>query len=161
MSDYIPLSVPSLKGKELQYTKDCIDTEWVSSAGKYVDAFEQKISEYTGAKHAVACVNGTSALQVSLRLMGVAPGDEVIVPTLTFIAPINAVAYNGAKPVFMDADKYYNIDAEKTIEFIKNETEFKNGNTINKTMSITSITFSPISIRYHLSNHNHFRNNFF
>jgi perosamine synthetase len=128
----IPLSVPSLKGNEWQYVKECIDTEWVSSAGKYVDLFEQNIAEYTGSKYAVACVNGTAALQVSLRLAGVIPGDEVIVPTLTFIAPINAVAYNNATPVFMDTDKYYNIDAEKTIEFIKNETIFKNGFTYNK-----------------------------
>ena len=100
----IPLSVPNINGNELNYIKECLDTEWVSSAGKYVDLFEQKIAEYTDAKYAVACVNGTSALQVSLRLAGVRPGNEVIVPTLTFIAPVNAVAYNGASPVFMDVD---------------------------------------------------------
>ena len=122
MAIMIPLSVPSLQGNEWQYVKECLDTGWVSSAGKYVEIFEQKIADYTGTKYAVSCVNGTSALQVALRLAGVGPGDEVIVPTLTFIAPINAVAYNAAKPVFMDADKYYNIDAEKTAEFIKNET---------------------------------------
>ena len=71
MPDYsIPLSVPSLQGNEWQYVKECIDTEWVSSAGKYVDLFEEKIAEYTGSKFAVACVNGTSALQVSLKLAG-------------------------------------------------------------------------------------------
>jgi len=128
----IPLSVPSLNGNEMKYVKECIDTEWVSSAGKYVDLFEQKIAEYTGSKYAVACVNGTAAIQVSLRLAGVSPGDEVIVPTLTFIASINAVAYINATPIFMDADKYYNIDVVKTIEFIKNETIFKNGFTYNK-----------------------------
>jgi len=127
MGNYILLSAPSLSGNEWQYIKECLDTEWVSSAGKYVDLFEEKIAKYTGVKHAVACVNGTSALQVSLRLVGVKPGDEVIVPTLTFIAPINAVAYNGAEPVFMDADQYYNIDSEKTIQFIKEETFFKDG----------------------------------
>ena len=67
----ISLSVPQLKGNELKYVKECIDTEWVSSAGKYVNLFEEKIAEYTGVKYAVACVNGTSALQVSLRLAGV------------------------------------------------------------------------------------------
>jgi len=128
----IPLSVPSLKGKEWEYVKECIDTEWVSSAGKYVGEFEKKISEYTDAKYAVACVNGTSALQVSLRLAGVQPGDEVIVSTLTFIAPVNAIAYNGASPVFMDVDVYYNIDIKKTIGFIINETEYKDGFTCNK-----------------------------
>jgi perosamine synthetase len=128
----IPLSLPSIKGNELKYIKECLYTEWVSSAGEYVVLFEQKIADYTDSKHAVACINGTSALQVSLRLAGVSPGDEVIVPTLTFIAPINAVAYNGAKPVFMDVDDYYNIDVEKTADFIINETEFKDGHTINK-----------------------------
>jgi len=119
----IPLSAPSLNANEWKYVKDCLDTEWVSSAGKYVDLFEEKIVDYTRSKYAVSCVNGTSALQVSLRLAGLEPGDEVIVPTLTFIAPINAIAYNGASPVFVDVDDYYNIDTEKTIDFIKNETE--------------------------------------
>jgi len=128
----IPLSVPNISGNEWKYVKECLDTEWVSSAGKYVDLFENKVAEYTGSKYAVACVNGTSALQVSLRLAGVKPGNEVIVPTLTFIAPVNAVVYNGANPIFMDADEYYNIDIEKTIEFIKTKTTFKDGATYNK-----------------------------
>jgi len=142
----IPLSVPSLKGKEWQYVKECLDTEWVSSAGKYVDLFEEKIAEYTGAKYSVACVNGTSALQVSLHLAGVQTGDEVIVPTLTFIAPVNAVAYNGASPVFMDADNYYNIDAEKTIEFINKETVFKDGFTFNKTTKKRVSAIIPVHV---------------
>jgi len=127
----IPLSVPHLNGNEWKYIKECLDTNWVSSAGKYVDLFEQKLAEYTGAKYAIACVNGTAALQVSLRLAGVQPGDEVIAPTLTFIAPINAIAYNGARPVFMDADDYYNIDSAKTIRFIQEKTEFNDGYSFN------------------------------
>jgi perosamine synthetase len=142
----IPLSVPSLKGNEWQYVKECIDTEWVSSAGKYVDLFEQKIAEYTGSKYAIACVNGTAALQVSLRLAGVDAGNEVIVSTLTFIASVNAITYNNAKPIFMDADKYYNIDAEKTIEFIKNETVFKNGFTYNKKTNNKIIAIIPVHV---------------
>ena len=146
MSAYIPLCVPSLNGNELKYVKECIDTEWVSSAGKYVDLFEQKIAEFTGSKYAVACVNGTAAIQVSLRLAGVKPGDEVIVPTLTFIASINAVTYNNATPIFMDADKYYNIDAEKTIDFIKNETIFKNGFTYNKKTNNKISAIIPVHV---------------
>ena len=142
----IPLSVPSLNGNELQYVKECIDKEWVSSAGKYVDLFEQKIAEYTGAKYAVACVNGTAAIQVSLRLAGVKPGDEIIVSSLTFIASINAVAYNNATPIFMDADKYYNIDVEKTIEFIENETIFKNGCTYNKSTDKKISAILPVHV---------------
>lgn len=128
----IPLSVPHLNGNEWKYIKECLDTNWVSSAGKYVDLFEQKIAEYTGAKYAVACVNGTAALQVSLRLAGVRLGDEVIAPTLTFIAPINAIAYIGAEPIFMDADDFYNIDPQKTIRFILEETEFRDDFSYNK-----------------------------
>lgn len=128
----IPLSAPSFNGNEWKYVKECIDTEWVSSAGKYVDIFETNISTYTKSKFAIACVNGTSALHISLKLAGVSPGDEVIVPTLTFIAPINAVNYCGASPVFIDADSYYNIDSEKTINFIKEQTIFKNGFSYNK-----------------------------
>jgi perosamine synthetase len=124
MNDLIPLSVPSIKGNEWNYIKECLDSEWVSSAGKYVDYFENKIASYTGAKYAIACVNGTSALHTALIIAGVQPDDEVIVPTLTFIAPINAVRYCGAAPVFMDADKYYNIDSDKFIDFILKETKF-------------------------------------
>ena len=147
MADYsIPLSVPNICGNEWKYVKECLDTEWVSSAGKYVNKLEQKISKYTGSKYAIACINGTSALQVSLRLAGVSSGDEVIVPTLTFIASINAVAYNEAKPIFMDADNYYNLDVEKTIEFIKNETIFKNGYTYNKSTNNKISAIIPVHI---------------
>jgi perosamine synthetase len=142
----IPLSVPSLNGNEMKYVKECIDTEWVSSAGKYVDLFEQKITEYTHSKYTVACTNGTVAIQISLRLAGVNPGDEVIVPTLTFIASINAVAYNNAVPIFMDVDKYYNIDTVKTINFIQNETVFKNGFTYNKTTNNKIPAIIPVHV---------------
>ena len=128
----IPLSEPSFKGNEWKYVKECLDDGWVSSAGKYVDLFEDKISNYTKSKYSVACVNGTAALQVALKLTGVQYNDEVIAPTLTFIAPINAISYCNAKPVFMDCDEYYNIDTEKIINFINQETVFKNGFTFNK-----------------------------
>ena len=142
----IPLSVPSLKGNELQYVKECIDTKWVSSAGKYVDLFEKNIADYTGSKYAIACVNGTAAIQVSLQLAGVEPGNEVIVPTLTFIASVNAVIYNNATPVFMDSDNYYNMDAGKTIEFIENETIFKNGSTYNKNTGNKISAILPVHV---------------
>ena len=142
----IPLSEPTLQGNEWKYVKECIDGEWVSSAGKYVNLFEQKIAEYTGAKFAIACVNGTSALQVSLRLAGVRSGDEVIVPTLTFIAPVNAIAYNGASPVFMDADEYYNIDIMKTIDFIQNQTYFRKNATYNKTTNKRISAIVPVHV---------------
>jgi aminotransferase in exopolysaccharide biosynthesis len=142
----IPLTVPSLQGNEWQYVKECLDTEWVSSAGKYVDLFEEKISEYTGAKYAIACVNGTAALQIALKLAGVQPGDEVIAPTVTFIAPVNAARYNGAGSVFMDADNYYNINVDKTINFIHENTKFRNGYTINKSTNKRISAIIPVHV---------------
>ena len=146
MFDRIHLSVPCLKGNEWQYVKDCLDTEWVSSAGKYVDQFEQCFCDVTGARHAVACVNGTAALQVALRICGVEPGNEVIVPTVTFIAPVNAVRYLGANPVFMDCDCYYNMDSEKTSEFIKEKTCFKDGFTYNRTTGNRISAIVPVHV---------------
>ena len=142
----IPLSVPSIQGNEWKYIKDCLDTEWVSSAGKYVDLFEQKIAEYTGAKYAIACVNGTAALHISLLLAGVEPGSEVIVPTLTFISPVNVIRYCTAYPVFMDADDFYNIDIEKTVQFIKEETIFKDGFTYNRKTNRKISAIIPVHI---------------
>lgn len=142
----IPLSVPSIQGNEWKYIKECLDTEWVSSAGKFVDLFEQKIAEYCGAKYAIACVNGTSALQISLILAGVKQGDEVIVPTLTFIAPINVVRYLNAQPVFMDCDDYYNIDPGKTIDFIKNGTFFRDGYSYNKKTKARISAIIPVHV---------------
>lgn len=132
MSEMIPLSVPSIKGNEWKYIKECLDTEWVSSAGKYVDKFEKAICRYTGAKYAVACVNGTSGLQVALQLTGIEPNNEVIVPDLTFIAPVNVVKYLNAEPVFMDCDDYMNIDAEKLYDFFRNECEMNDVGLKNK-----------------------------
>ncbi len=133
MSDRsIPLSVPSIRGNEWKYIKESLDTEWVSSAGKYVNAFEEKVAEFTGARHAIAVVNGTAALHLCLIVTGVKPGDEVIVPTLTFISPVNTVRYMGAEPVFMDCDDFYNIDEAKTLEFIKDHTVFREGYSYNR-----------------------------
>ncbi len=132
MSETIPLSVPSIKGNEWVYVKECLDTEWVSSAGKFVDRFEAGLSEFTGAPYSVACVNGTAALHITLLVAGVQAGDEVIVPTITFIAPVNAIRYVGALPIFMDCDEYYNLDVEKTVDFIETQTIVKKGFAYNK-----------------------------
>ena len=128
----IELSVPSFIGKEKKYLLDCIKSSWVSSGGKYVDLFEKKIKKITGSKYVVACINGTSALHIALKLAGVKKGDEVIAPTLTFIASINAIKYNDAEPIFMDVDKHYNIDQNKTLEFIKKKTYFNGKFSFNK-----------------------------
>lgn len=102
--DFIPLHAPSFTGKEKEYLNDCIDSTFVSSVGKYVDLFEERIEAYTGSKKAVACVNGTNALHLALILAGVEQNDEVVTQALTFVATANAITYSGAKPIFLDVD---------------------------------------------------------
>jgi perosamine synthetase len=106
MSDpgFIPVAAPNLGGNEKAYVLDCLESTWISSTGKYLDRFEAEFAEFCGAKHAVACSNGTTALHLALVALGIGPGDEVIVPTLTFVATANAVAYCGGVPVFVDVD---------------------------------------------------------
>ena len=142
----IPLSVPNLKGNESIYLKNCIDTEWVSSVGKYVNDFEVQIAKYTGTKYAVACSSGTAALQLSLIAVGVEPDDEVIVPTMTFIATPNSVSYLNANPVFLDCDKYLNIDIEKLETFFKEETYYKDGSTFNKLSNKKISAIIPVHV---------------
>src|SRR5438046_8443832 len=101
---FIPLSVPEISGNAWKYVKECLDTNWVSSAGPFVDRFEREVAAYVGARHAIAVASGTAALHAGLLGAGVAPGDEVLVPTLTFVATANAIRYCGAWPVFMDSD---------------------------------------------------------
>ena len=102
--NFIPLCVPEIRGNEWAYLKECLDTGWVSSVGSFVDRFEQELASYVGAKYGVAVVNGTAALHIALVVAGVQPDDEVLVSTLTFIAPANAIRYVGAWPVFIDAE---------------------------------------------------------
>lgn len=128
----ISLHEPRFHGNELKYLTQCIKSTWVSTNGEFINRFEKEIQSFTKSKYALYCINGTHALQVSLLVAGVKEGDEVIVPTVTFIAPINAISYNNASPIFMDSDNYFNIDENKTIEFIKKNTSFKNGLTFNK-----------------------------
>ena len=142
----IPLSIPEISGNEWKYIKECLDTGWVSSAGKYVDRFEEEICKFTGAKYAVACVNGTAALHISLLLAGVKPNDEVIVPTVTFIAPINTVRYVGVSPIFFDCDTYYNLDVNKVIKFLEENTFQKDGYTYNKKTQKRISAIIPVHI---------------
>ncbi|HTF82079.1 MAG TPA: LegC family aminotransferase, partial [Cytophagales bacterium] len=102
---FVPLHAPIFKGNEKQYLSNCIDTTFVSYVGEYVNAFEQKIAAFTGAKYAVAVVNGTCALHIALLMADVKPEDEVITQALTFVATANAIAYTGATPTFVDVDK--------------------------------------------------------
>ena len=127
----IPLSEPVLQGRELEYVTDCLRSGWVSSNGEYITRFEQALAGYVGVKHAVACNCGTSALHVSLILCGVQADDEVIVPAVTFIAPVNAVNYVGAFPVFVDCDEYCGIDVEGLRRFLAEECIVVDGTTVN------------------------------
>ena len=112
----IPNAVPHLTGNEWRYLKECLDTNWVSSAGPFVDRFEREVAAYVGARHAIAVASGTAALHAGLLGAGVAPGDEVLVPTLTFVATANAIRYCGAWPVFMDSDpETWTMDVAKMI----------------------------------------------
>ena len=103
--DFIPLHDPKFIGNEKKYLNECIDSTFVSSIGKFVDEFEEKIAKYTGARYAVATSNGTSALHIALLLANVTRNDEVITQPLTFVATCNAISYCGANPVFIDVDK--------------------------------------------------------
>ncbi len=120
-ADFIPLIVPEICGNEWEYVKECLDTNWVSSVGSYVDRFEQLVAERAGTRYAVATVNGTAALHVALILAGVEADDEVLVSSLTFIAPANTIRYVGAWPVFIDAEpRYWQIDPNGVVDFLEN-----------------------------------------
>ena len=107
----IPVAAPVLAGNEQSYVMDCLQSNWISSTGKYIDRFEAAFGEFCGTRHAMSCSNGTTALHLALLALGVGPGDEVLVPTLTFVATANAVTYCGARPVFVDAEAVtWNID---------------------------------------------------
>lgn len=99
----IPVYQPELSGNEKKYVNECLDTTWISSQGKFVKEFETKFANYVGINHAIAVSNGTVALHLALVALGIAKDDEVIVPTLTYIASVNAISYTGATPVFVDS----------------------------------------------------------
>lgn len=133
LGELIPLNAPELGGNEWTYLKECLDTGWVSAAGPFVDRFESEVAAYVGARNGVAVANGTAGLHVGLRIVGVEPGDEVIVSNLSFIASANAITYCQAVPVFMDVDPAtWHIDPAKVGRFLRNECEIRSGQCFNK-----------------------------
>jgi len=131
--DFLPLHEPVFFGNEKKYLNECIDSTFVSSVGKFVDQFEIMVAEYTGVKYAVAVVNGTAALEVSLKLVGVVEGSEVITQPLTFIGTCNAISYCGAKPVFVDVDRdTMGLSPVSLLSFLKEQTQQKNDSCYNK-----------------------------
>jgi perosamine synthetase len=128
----IPLSIPNLSLDILDNVRETIETGWVSTGGRFIQEFEEKIAKYVGVERAVSCQSGTAGLHLAMRVLGIEPGDEVIVPTLTFIAAVNPVKYMGAEPVFMDCDHTLNMDMDKVELFLKNECQLIDGKVINK-----------------------------
>ena len=120
----IPLCVPEIRGNEWAYIKECLDTNWVSSVGEYVDRFERALADASGTRFGVATSSGTSALHTALMVAGVEADDEVLVSTLTFIAPVNAIRYVGAWPVFIDAEPdYWQMDTARVAQFLEQSCE--------------------------------------
>jgi perosamine synthetase len=127
------LHEPRFNGNEWKYLKECLDSTFVSSVGKFVDRFESDLAAYTGAKHVVAVVNGTSALHVALQLAGVKSSDEVLIPALTFVATANAVSYCGAMPHFVDSEeRTLGLDPNALREYLQDISELRSGKCVNR-----------------------------
>ena len=132
-TDQVFLHEPSFSGNEWLYLKECLDSTFVSSVGKFVDRFESDLANYTGAKHVIAVVNGTAALHIALKLAGVKAGDEVLIPALTFVATANAVTYCNATPHFVDSERpTLGVDAAKLRDYLLTRTEQRSGQCINR-----------------------------
>jgi perosamine synthetase len=146
----IPLCEPSLKGREREYVDECLSTGWVSSVGKYVDRFEHVFAERHPGTGAVAVGSGTAALHLALLAVGVRPGDEVIVSSLTFIAPANAIRYVGAWPVFLDAEaEHWQMDVQKLEEYLQDNCDQTSAGTINRFTGRRVTAVLPVHILGH------------
>jgi perosamine synthetase len=146
----IPLCIPEVRGKEWEYIKECLDSNWVSSVGPFVDRFEREIADYLGARFAIATTSGTSALHVSLLASGVEQDDEVLVSTLSFIAPANAIRYVGAWPVFIDAESTtWQMDVHQAVEFLEQKCHCKDGVLVNATTGRRVRALLPVHILGH------------
>ena len=139
------LHEPSFNGNEWRYLKECLDSTFVSSVGKFVDRFEVDLANFTGSKHAVAVVNGTAALHIALKLAGVQSGDEVLVPALTFIATTNAVTYCNATPHFVESQAVtLGLDDAKLRDYLLSHTEQRAGQCINRATGRVIRTLVPM-----------------
>jgi perosamine synthetase len=146
----IPNAVPHLAGNEWKYVKECLDTNWVSSVGEFVNRFERDVAAWVGVPHAVATVNGSAALHVALLAAGVQREDEVLMPAFTFVSTAHAVAYCGAHPVFMDSEeRSWGIDAEKVTDFLGRECLVKDGRVVNRATGRTVRALLPVHLYGH------------
>jgi perosamine synthetase len=147
---FIPLSVPHLGGNEWTYLKDCLDTGWVSSVGSYVNRFEAMLAEAAGTPHAVAANSGTAALHIAMLVAGVRPGDAVLVSSMTFIAPVNAIRYCGAVPVLVDAEpRHWQMDVDQVRRFLESECERRDGATFHRATGRRVAAVIPVHILGH------------
>lgn len=143
----IPLSVPHIFGNEAKYVQECIETGWVSSAGAYVTKFEEAMAEYTGAKYAVACMNGTAGLHLSLRLMRVKRDDLIICPNITFIATLNSITYACARPLLVDVDpKTWQMDMDLLERKLATETYEDGGDIFLKSTKQRIAAIMPVHV---------------
>lgn len=146
----IPLCIPNLAGNEAAYIAECIETNFVSSVGPFVDRFEREFAAHVGSPSAVASVNGTAALHIALLVAGVEPDDEVLVSTLTFIAPVNAIRYANAIPVFIDAEPVYaQMDVVKAVDFLTTRCEQRGGALRNRKSGRRVRAIVPVHILGH------------
>jgi perosamine synthetase len=147
---FIPLCIPEIRSNEWTYIKECLETNWISSAGPFVARFEEEMAAYLGIKRAVAVVNGTAGLHVGLLVAGVRPDDEVIVPALTFVAPVNAIRYCDAWPVFVDVRRdTWQMDVDRVIEFVESECIYRNGHLVNRNSGRRVKAIMPVHILGH------------
>lgn len=151
--DSAMLHEPTFQGNEWKYLKECLDSTFVSSVGKFVDQFEIELASYTGAKYAVAMVNGSAALHMALLLAGVVRDDEVLIPALTFVATANAVTYCGAIPHFVDSEQQtFGIDIDKLSAYLQANTLQEGGNCINRVTRRVIRAIVPMHVFGHPSN---------
>lgn len=152
----IPLSVPNLNGNEWLYLKDCLDTNWVSSVGAYVDRFEREFAAYVGAPYAVSTSNGTAALHIALLLANVAPNNLVIVPNITFAASLNSIAYTGAQPLLIDVDaETWQMDTQLLEDFLTQQTEMRQNVCYYKQTGQRIAAIMPVHVLGNMVNMNH------
>jgi len=132
MKNKIKLSEPYFFGDEKINIKNCFSDKWISASGKFNFIFEKRIKKLINSRYAISCINCTSALQLSVRILNPSPGDEIIVPSITFISTVNSVIYNNCSPVFLDCNPDYLIDIDNVISFLKTNTFLKKGFCYNK-----------------------------
>jgi len=146
----IPLCVPNIGGNERPYIEECLNTGWVSSVGPFVERFERDFAAACGVPYAVATTSGTAALHTALLLAGVQPGDEVILPSLTFTAPANAVRYVGAWPTFIDVDQdYWQLDPGELRAFLRDDCRVSRGELHNRHTGRRVVAVLPVDILGH------------